>query len=107
MTRTKKIARERTQFNMWKSQMNLNNIYLPDEILMEFVKNKKETEKDIKNIIEDAIKNLTDTRYILQFIESQNIKEKEESNCNICGDILLSHIYGNVCAKHIPSYALW
>lgn len=30
-----------------------------------------------------------------------------KSNCNICGDHLENHDYGNVCVKHIPSYALW
>lgn len=31
----------------------------------------------------------------------------EASNCNICDEKLLNHDYGNVCIKHIPSYALW
>ena len=29
------------------------------------------------------------------------------SNCNICDEKLVNHDYGNVCIKHIPSYALW
>jgi len=35
--------------------------------------------------------------------------ETEEcvNNCTYCGDILRNHIYGNICGKHIPSYALW
>jgi hypothetical protein len=32
---------------------------------------------------------------------------EENENCNICHDILKNHNYGNVCKKHIPSYALW
>ena len=31
----------------------------------------------------------------------------EEENCTYCGDILKDHIYGNICEKHVPSYALW
>lgn len=43
--------------------------------------------------------------------ESDSEEEIEEEEtpkdyCNICNDILLTHIYGNVCKKHIPSYAL-
>lgn len=30
-----------------------------------------------------------------------------EENCTYCGDILKDHIYGNICEKHVPSYALW
>jgi len=33
--------------------------------------------------------------------------EEEKDNCEICNDVLLNHIYGNVCKKHIPSYALY
>ena len=61
-------------------------------------------------MIEDAILNVTDTKNILDFIATQYYTEHQEDNrinCNICDDILISHIYGNVCAKHIPSYALW
>ena len=36
--------------------------------------------------------------------DSEN--EEPKDYCNICNDILLSHIYGNVCKKHIPGYAL-
>jgi hypothetical protein len=40
-------------------------------------------------------------------IDSQEeIEEEPKDYCNICNDILLTHIYGNVCKKHIPSYAL-
>ena len=28
-------------------------------------------------------------------------------SCNYCGDILENNLYGNICAKHIPSYALF
>lgn len=27
--------------------------------------------------------------------------------CNYCGDTLENNLYGNVCARHVPSYALW
>ena len=27
--------------------------------------------------------------------------------CNYCGDILENNLYGNICAKHVPSYALF
>ena len=33
--------------------------------------------------------------------------DEEKDNCEICNDVLLNHIYGNVCKKHIPSYALY
>ena len=33
--------------------------------------------------------------------------EEELENCTICNSHLENHKYGNVCAKHIPSYALW
>jgi hypothetical protein len=28
-------------------------------------------------------------------------------NCTYCGNVLQNHAYGNICGKHIPSYALW
>ena len=31
----------------------------------------------------------------------------EEENCTYCGAILKDHMYGNICEKHVPSYALW
>jgi hypothetical protein len=37
--------------------------------------------------------------------EDEEYEEKE--NCEICGDVLMSHVYGNVCKKHVPSYALY
>ena len=43
--------------------------------------------------------------------ENDSNSESEYENdliyCNICSDILLNHIYGNVCKKHIPSYSLY
>lgn len=27
--------------------------------------------------------------------------------CTYCGDILKNNVYGNICGKHVPSYALW
>lgn len=33
-------------------------------------------------------------------------EEDKKDYCEICNDILLNHMYGNVCKKHIPSYAL-
>lgn len=113
------MTQEQLIFNMWKAQLKLNDIYLSDKVLMQFIKNNitNETKKDVtnlkdtKNLIKFAIENITDKRFILQFIESQNKyqedEENEKTNCNICGDILVSHIYGNVCGRHIPSYALW
>ena len=51
-------------------------------------------------------------------IDEKEQREKEEqeeyftndqrlANCTYCGDILRNHAYGNICGKHIPSYALW
>jgi hypothetical protein len=52
-------------------------------------------------------------------IDEKEQREKEEQeeydicegrrldNCTYCGDILRNHAYGNICGKHIPSYALW
>lgn len=37
----------------------------------------------------------------------EEFEEEEKDNCEICNDVLLNHIYGNVCKKHIPSYALY
>lgn len=34
-------------------------------------------------------------------------ESEEKENCNICDARLNNHNYGNVCKKHIPSYALW
>jgi hypothetical protein len=34
-------------------------------------------------------------------------ESEEKENCNICHAYLKNHNYGNVCKKHIPSYALW
>ena len=31
----------------------------------------------------------------------------DKKNCTYCGDILDNDMYGNICEKHIPSYALW
>lgn len=40
--------------------------------------------------------------------ESQSEYEYEEKeNCEICEEVLVNHVYGNVCKKHIPSYALY
>jgi hypothetical protein len=41
--------------------------------------------------------------------KSQSFDEeyKEKDNCEICEDVLVNHVYGNVCKKHIPSYALY
>jgi len=33
--------------------------------------------------------------------------EEPVDNCTYCGDILRNHAYGNICGKHVPSYALW
>ena len=33
--------------------------------------------------------------------------EDETENCTYCGAKLKNHVYGNICEKHIPSYALW
>lgn len=38
--------------------------------------------------------------------EYEDEKEDQKDYCEICNDILLNHMYGNVCKKHIPSYAL-
>jgi hypothetical protein len=48
------------------------------------------------------------------FCERQQ-REQEEyvtnepvlDNCTYCGVKLRNHAYGNICGKHIPSYALW
>jgi hypothetical protein len=32
---------------------------------------------------------------------------EEKENCEICEEVLVNHVYGNVCKKHIPSYALY
>lgn len=40
------------------------------------------------------------------FEEGDDVYEEKE-NCEICGDVLMSHVYGNVCKKHVPSYALY
>ena len=39
------------------------------------------------------------------FDDEEEYEEKE--NCEICEEVLVSHVYGNVCKKHIPSYALY
>ena len=33
--------------------------------------------------------------------------EIKRENCTYCGVKLRNHIYGNICKKHVPSYALW
>lgn len=38
--------------------------------------------------------------------DDDNEIEKKE-NCTYCNDILEDHTYGNICKKHIPSYALY
>jgi hypothetical protein len=49
-------------------------------------------------------------------LEQREKEEQEEynfcegrrlDNCTYCGDKLRNHAYGNICGKHIPSYALW
>lgn len=40
--------------------------------------------------------------------EQENWEDEPKlDNCTYCGDILRNHTYGNICGKHIPSYALW
>lgn len=39
--------------------------------------------------------------------EEYDICEGRLDNCTYCGDKLRNHVYGNICGKHIPSYALW
>ena len=60
---------------------------------------KPETESEIEEEFEEDSE-----------IEDSEIEDSENEEpkdyCNICNDILLNHIYGNVCKKHIPSYAL-
>lgn len=41
-----------------------------------------------------------------EFDSESEIGEEPSIYCNICKDILLNHIYRNVCKKHTPSYAL-
>lgn len=36
--------------------------------------------------------------------DDDKIKKK---NCTYCDDILVDYRYGNICGKHVPSYALW
>jgi hypothetical protein len=40
-------------------------------------------------------------------IKELEVIEEKEINCTWCGDILKNHLYGNICGKHTPSYALW
>lgn len=49
-------------------------------------------------------------------LEQREKEEQEEynfcegrrlDNCTYCGNVLRNHAYGNICGKHIPSYALW
>ena len=42
-----------------------------------------------------------------QCSEEELDDEEELENCTICNCRLENHKYGNVCVKHIPSYALW
>lgn len=39
--------------------------------------------------------------------EEYDSNEQRLANCTSCGDKLRNHAYGNICEKHIPSYALW
>ncbi|HBS53635.1 MAG TPA: hypothetical protein DD806_06520 [Flavobacterium sp.] len=39
--------------------------------------------------------------------DTKDKNEEHLDNCTYCGDILRNHAYGNICGKHIPSYALW
>ena len=39
------------------------------------------------------------------FEDDYDYEEKE--NCEICDEVLVNHVYGNVCKKHVPSYALY
>lgn len=39
--------------------------------------------------------------------EDENENEQRLDNCTYCDVKLRNHAYGNICGKHIPSYALW
>jgi hypothetical protein len=41
------------------------------------------------------------------FDEGDEDVYEEKENCEICEEVLVNHVYGNVCKKHIPSYALY
>jgi hypothetical protein len=68
---------------------------------------KPEIESEIEEEFEEEFEEDSETESEIEeeFEEDSSIEEPKDY-CNICNDILLSHIYGNVCKKHIPSYAL-
>ena len=33
--------------------------------------------------------------------------EKWKKHCNICKEVLKSHLYKNICGEHLPSYSVW
>jgi hypothetical protein len=46
------------------------------------------------------------SQYSFESYEDEDVYEEKE-NCEICEEVLVNHIYGNICKKHIPSYALY
>jgi hypothetical protein len=41
------------------------------------------------------------------YVDEDEFEDEEKDNCEICEDVLVNNKYGNVCKKHIPSYALY
>lgn len=97
--------------------------HVSNDIIQSFLNNKcsstsiewRQFKLEILNcLIEQELEiiNLTQEPEIIDLTydtESEYVNYEEENSkdyCNICNDILLNHIYGNVCKKHIPSYAL-
>ena len=93
---------------IWRKELDLLNINISDKVLDDFLDQGYQI-SNIKKTIREAYKSITDPMCILDFISVQIDNELEfpQTHCTICGDFLFSHIYGNVCGKHIPSYALW
>ena len=95
------------EVKIWRLELNKLNIGISDNSLDEFLKRGYDI-KNIKKTINQAYCSITDPMCILDFISSQiENEEEEEEYCTICNNRLESHIYGNVCGRHIPSYALW
>ena len=97
-----------TEKAIWRKELDKLNINISDKHLNDFL-DKGYNIQNIKKTIQEAYKSVTDPMCILDFISVQidNEEESPQTHCTICGDTLTSHIYGNVCGKHIPSYALW